>query len=242
MRRIVTIIFLALFLFPAFGFAEEYVFGKGTGVGVCEEFYKNIRRFHPRDIACYMQFDSDFKDFEAIEWEEWDLNEHKDLAIKIKKFLTFGDQFAKIADLDDERLFVPDLKNNPDFITDAMYFARIDIFNEGVPQNVIRYSEGHCMRTRPFAKFLLVLNRDNNLIDVKKTDPLMQNPSADKSLRGRIAAGIYNIYDAFTYKRRTYISHYVGIGNFCNEPLIIYELSGQKAKQICRYKTVIWCK
>lgn len=189
-----------------------------------------------------MKFDPDFKDFAKPQWEEWELNEHKDLAIKIKKFLTYGDQFAKNPDLDDEKLLPSDLRNDPFFINNTMYYTQIDINNDGDAENVILYYDGRCLRTRPFAKSLLVLNEDKTLIDVKKTDPLVRNRSWDKSLSGRIASNNFNSYDIFSYKGKIFISHYFGVGRFCEEPLSIYVITGNKAEEICSYKTMIWCK
>jgi hypothetical protein len=242
MRKMIGIMAITLFVFPALGIAEEFVFEKGKGVEVCEEYHKNIELYRPRDIACDREFDAEFKDFKKPQWEKWDLTANRDLAIKIKKFMIYGDQFAKIQDLDDEKHLVKDLRHNPYFITDVMHFARIDINNDGDPKNIILYSEGRCMRTRPFARLLLVLNEDKTFIDVEKTDPLMQNPSSSSSLKARMASHDFNTYDVFTYKGRTYFDDWFGSGTFCKETLRVYELSNNKTKEICRYKCMVGCK
>ena len=242
MRKMMVTMAIILFLFPALGTAEEFVFEKGKGVEVCEAYHKNIELYHPRDIACDRKFDPEFKDFKKPQWEKWDLTENRDLAIKIKKFMLYGDQFAKIPDLDDKGRLVKDLKHDPYFIADAMHFARIDINNDGDLENIIMYNEKRCMESRFFSRLLLVLSQDKTLIDDKKTDPLMQNPSSGSSLKARMMSHDFNTYDVFTYKGRTYFDDWFGRGFFCKETLKVYELSHNKAKEICRNKCMIRCK
>jgi len=236
-----TILFLALLFFPAFGFAEEYVFEKGAGLELCGQYHENIEWFHPRDIACDRKFRPEFKEFSKPKWEEWDLNANKDLSIRIKKFIWYGDQSINMPDLN-RLLFVDDLKNYPAFGLDSVYFTRIDINNDGQPENVILYSENKCLDTRIFSRLLLVLNEDKTRIDIQKTTPLVQNPSAEKSLQARLASSHFNVYDVFMYKGQIYFDHWSGEGSFCRETLSVYELSGPKVKEICKYKTMIWCK
>jgi len=57
-----------------------------------------------------------------------------------------------------------------------------DVDNDGKQEKIILYTDGRCMETHAYSRALLMLDEVNNQIDVKKTEPLLQNttdPRAD---------------------------------------------------------------
>jgi hypothetical protein len=89
------------------------------------------------------------------------------------------------------------------------------------------------METHAYSRGLLVLDEANNQVDVKKTEPLLQNttdPRAD--VRSKAAESNYQMYDVFFYKGQTYFDKW----NIRNWTLSVYmDLKG-KTKEVCTYK------
>jgi len=167
-----------------------------------------------------MKFDSEAKKLEFIR------------QMLIKKFSDFGDQSKKVKMLDDKDEYQSYLEEIV-LIGDTMFFTMVDIDNDGKQEKVILYNDGRCMDTHAYSRVLLVLDEVNNQIDVKKTEPLLQNttdPSAD--IRSKAAESNYQMYDVFFYKDQTYFDKW----NMRNWTLSVYIDSEGKTKEVCDYK------
>jgi hypothetical protein len=241
--RIFRAIILVVFLFPVLAFGEnnenaQYKFIKGKGIELCEAYYKNLILFEPRDIACERKFDSEFKEFKKPAWVKLNLTEHKELLKKICKFFLRCDQLAKDEQFDNKEQFEKHMKGTLLNIGSSVYFGRTDIDNDGKLENVVLYNDGRCNEMRVFAKALLVLNEDKTLISAKKTQSLLQNPFEPDIKCRRKKTYLYQLYDIFFYKNRTYFDKW----NVYDDTLSVYELSHDKTTEHCKFKCQYECK
>jgi len=223
--------------------SKVYLVEKGRGIELCDLYYRNLSLFNPVDIACQRRFDPEFSMFTKPTWEKWDLNEHRSVAIKIKKLLHYTDQSCSVPDLDDPKIMEMDLsRDSPYFLQDSAMLSRIDIDNDGKMETVVLYSEGRCMDMHVFSKPLVVLNDARTLVDVEQTSLLAQNPSSGTALYSRMASHDYNLYDVFFYKGRVLFDRWSGDGYFCNDYLSVFEISNHTTREICSYKVSLSCK
>ncbi|MBI3399770.1 MAG: hypothetical protein HY026_11160 [Deltaproteobacteria bacterium] len=260
MRKIVFV--LILFLFPAAGWAgeyapvkgdesegaynrrqyrsqlygqAEYVLKKGQGVEVCEAHFKNLETLTLNEMVC--QRDESYPEANGItmpKWEELDLKENKELVKRIGKFFTFGDQFIKDEMLDSEGYF-----NSQTLKYNSLKKTTADIDNDGKPEIVMLYREPRCDVERniayniPYSRSLFVLDEAKNQIDVKKTEPLLQNISkSGYDIKTKAIESIYRLYDVFFYKKDTYFDKW-----FIRDwTLTVYKLSNDRGSEVCRYK------
>ncbi len=215
-------------------FAGELVLVKGKGVPVCEAHSKNLKELNSvEDMVCERgKYYPEQNGITRPKWQELDLTENKELVKKIKKFSGFGDQSEKVKmydDKDEYESYLEELLR----IGDTMFLTIVDIDNDGKQEKVILYNDGRCMDTHVYSRALLVLDEVNNQIDVKKTEPLLQNttdPRAD--IRSKAAESNYQMYDVFFYKDQTYFDKW----NMRNWTLSVYIDSKGKTKEACNYK------
>lgn len=231
-KILVFILFVVLAL-PYAVFAGELLLIKGKGVPVCEAHYQNLKYL---DFAEHMVCDRDryYPEENGItrpKWEELDLKENKELVKKIEKFSYFGDQFEKIKMYDDKDEYESYL-DEIIRIGDTMFFTIVDINNDGKLEKVILYNHGCCMETHAYSRVLQVLDEVNNRIDVKKTEPLLQNTTDPRADIRSKADGLYQMYDVFFYKDQTYFDKW----NMRNWTLGVYIDSKGKTKEVCSYK------
>ena len=233
-RKIVLFVLFVVLALPYAMFAGELVLIKGKGVPVCEAHYKNLKELNfIEGMVC--ERDKYYPEKNGItrpKWEKLDLRENKELVKKIKKFSDFGDQFKKVKMLDDKDEYQSYLEEIV-LIGDTMSFTMVDVDNDGKQEKVILYNDGRCMDTHAYSRVLLVLDEVNNQIDVKKTEPLLQNttdPSAD--IRSKAAESNYQMYDVFFYQDQTYFDKW----NMRNWTLSVYIDSKGKTKEACNYK------
>jgi hypothetical protein len=219
--------------------ADELVLVKGKGCSVCEAHYKNLRSLELNDMVC--ERDKSYPEKNGItrpKWEVVDLRENKELIKKITKFFSKGDQFGASKLVDNEKEFEKYFNENVEKYN-LLIRSRVDIGNIGKPETVLLYREPRCDTVRnyeyniPYSRVLFVLDEAKNLIDVKKTEPLLQNPFAHLYEVGGKAQGyLYQIYDIFIYKNRTYFDKW----NVYDWTLSVYIQSNGKAKEVCKYK------
>ena len=232
-KNIFLFILFVVLALPCAVFAGELVLIKGKGVPVCEAHYKNLKEIH---YLKYMVCERDkyYPQQNGItrpKWEELDLKENKELVKKIMKFFYFGDQFAKIKmydDKDEYESYLEELLRTGD----TTFFTMVDINNDGKQEKVILYNHAQCMYTHAYSRFLLVLDEVNNQIDVKKTEPLLQNTTDPRADTRSKADSLYQIYDVFFYKDRTYFDRWDTDGWAGS----VYIDSKGITKGVCNYK------
>jgi len=233
-RKIFLFILFVVLALPYAVFAGELVLVKGKGVPVCEAHYKNLKELNfVEHMVC--ERDKNYPEQNGItrpKWKELDLKENKELLKKIKKFLEGGDQFEKIKMYDDKDEYESYLEELLRF-GDTMFFTMVDIDNDGKQEKIILYNDGRCMDTHVYSRALLVLDEVNNQVDVRKTEPLLQNttdPRAD--IRSKAGESNYQMYDVFFYKDQTYFDKW----NMRNWTLSVYIDSKGKTREVCNYK------
>ncbi len=233
-KKILLFVFLIMPAFPYAIFADGLVLVKGKDVPVCEAHYKNLKAMDPRYVeGMVCERDKYYPEQNGItrpKWEEMDLKENMELVKKIKKFLDEGDQFTKRKMYDDEKEYESYLELILR-IGDAMYFTNVDINNDGKPEKIILYNDARCMYTHVYARSLLVWDEDEKLIDVKETEPLLQNPFP-RDIKAKAVNHLYQIYDLFLYKNTTYFDRW----NIRDWTLSVYIQSEGKTKEVCNYK------
>ena len=231
-KKVLFVLFIILALPYAPSAGELYLI-KGKGVPVCEALYKNLKELNFfEDMVC--ERDKYYPDQYGItrpKWEELNLKENKDLLKKIKKFLEDGDQFKKIRMYDDEGEFEGYLKLVSD-IGDRMLFMKVDIDNDGKQDKLILYNDGRCMDTHVYSRALLVLDEVNNQIDVKKTEPLLQNTADPRAPIEAKVISHYQMYDVFFYKHQTYFDRW----DTDDRTGTVYIDSKGITKEVCKYK------
>jgi hypothetical protein len=114
----------------------------------------------------------------------------------------------------------------------TMFFTTVDIDNDGRQERIILYNHAQCMFTHAYSRVLLVLDEVNNQIDVKKTEPLLQNTTDPRADIRSKADGLYQMYDVFFYKDQTYFDKW----NMRNWTLSVYIDSKGITKEVCNYK------
>ena len=171
-------------------------------------------------------------------WEEVDLKENKELIKRITKFFSNGDQFSDFELIDNEKEFE---KYFNDHVLKYNLLTKtvVDIDNDGKPETVMLYRKPRCNTDRnaayniPYSRPLFVFDKDKNLIDIKKTEPFLQNPFGHLyDVKGKAMGYKYQIYDIFFYKNRTYFDKW----NVRDWSLKVYIQSKDKTKEVCTYK------
>lgn len=240
MRRIVLLTMVLVCFWPLESLSQSYKFEKGKKTELCElyfGYYKKVMSVSLYEMACERPTDPEFSEIKRPKWEILDLAQHKELIKRIYKFLDYGgDQFVRNPDLDDEGLF----KSYFDDLivrADVARFSTIDIDNDGKAENVLLYQRGLCREAHVYSKPLLVLNEDKTLIDPDKTEPLLQNPSIEDTLKAKVVENHYRLYDAFFYKGRTYFDRL----DVRTNSLSVFENSNGTVKELCRYKCLERC-
>jgi len=230
----------------------KYEFIKGKGVSVCEEYYRNLLSFHIYEIICGRTFKSKFKSFKEADWEELNLDEYFMAVRRIRKFISYGDQYEPDKEMYNEKLFIEGLKEDEENGWSKMQYAKLDIANNGMRENVILYSNGECLYSKTYARPIIILNVDNSMIDVVKTDMVLQNvpdqiPNKAKSeninyddIKTKAKNSMGNIYDVFTYKNKIYFDKWnADYSRLYN--IIIYKIENGKTEKICEYECLNAC-
>ena len=231
MRRKILLMFVWLFVFSTLAFADEYVLVKGKGVEVCEAHLKNLKTMNLYRMVCERnEYYPEANGIKRPKWERLDLRENKEIVKRIHKFFSYGDQFAEMKIMDDEKQF-EELMEVIYLKSHALYKAAMDIDNDGKAEKILLYSDGFCMETHVYSRPLFVLDENKNLIDVRKTEPLLRNPFP-RNLRAKAVNSGYQLYDIFIYKKETYFDKW----NMRDWTLTVYKLSKGSGREVCKYK------
>lgn len=228
MRKNIILLFILVFISPVSAFTDKLVLEKGKGVEVCEAYIEHIKNLSLQEMVCGEKTETET--IKRPKWERLELKENKELFKKIQKFLSDGDQFAEMKIMDDEKQF-EELMDNMYTRSDALYKATVNIDNDSKAEKVLRYSEGLCMESHVYARPLLILDADKNLINPVQTEPLLQNPFG-KDIKSKAQNHFYQLYDIFSFKNTTYFDKW----NMRDWTLSVYNLSKSKVREVCKYK------
>lgn len=234
MMKKIGILFFALALLPAAGWAGELKLIKGKGVEVCKAYQKSLQSMSLQDMVCGEKADT--KDFKRPKWGKLDFSGNKELLKKISNFISYGDQFAEDKgfgfEILSEKLWqeseVMGQKFPPMY---ALYTTKVDVDNDGMAERILLFREYICMFTRVYSRPLFVLDEAKNQIDVEKTEPLLQNPFP-RDIKAKAINHLYQLYDIFFYRGKTYFDKW----NMRDKTLNIYKQSKNETKEVCSYK------
>lgn len=241
MKKIIILMFIWLFVFSLSAFAaaiadDELVLVKGKGVPVCEAHLKNLKSLELNEMVC--ERDKSYPEANDItmpKWEEVDLRENKELVKRIHKFFAIGDQFGALKIIDDEKEFEEYFNRILKY--NSLKKTTVNIDNHDKPEIVMLYREPRCDVERniayniPYSRPLFVLDEEKKLIDVQKTEPLLQNPFP-RNIEAKAVNSGYQLYDIFIYKNYRYFDKW----NVYDWTLTVYKLSKSKVTEVCQYK------
>lgn len=238
-KKITTILAIIIFVFPAIVYADGLVMVKGKGCPVCEAHFKNLKSLELNEMVC--ERDESYPEENGItrpEWEEMDLIKNKELIKRITKFFSNGDQFSAFKLIDDEKEFEKYFEGHVlkyNLLTKTV----VDTDNDGKPETVMLYREPRCNTDRnyayniPYSRPLFVLDKINNLIDVKKTEPFLQNITQPRyDIKSEAQESLYRLYDVFFYKNETYFDKWF----IYDWSLTVYKMSKGRTEMICKFK------
>lgn len=225
-------------------YAGQYVLEKGKGVEVCEAYLKNLNSFdRVVPLACEREIHPSAKDFKKPAWKKLDAWENRELVTQTDKFLHGPYGYSQTNPQSWEEYVKGAIERHHLEID----IAKIDIDNDGKPENVIKYYSGSCETTGTYSTPILVVNPDLRTLDVEKTMRLMQNPTArmknPNPEYGDIVipperAGDKVMYDVFSYKTRTYFDRGVTLRQRSGIVLKVYKTEDRKTNEICTYRFI----
>lgn len=222
---------LSIFDRPALG--GNYKLEKGKGTPICEAYFTNLNSYsnYPYPMTCRREVNEKLGLLRKPSWKKIDAWKNRFLIKNVDKFLglelSFGD--AEKNPEEWERT----LKWRIKIHAAEMFVAKTDINNDGINDNVLMYSIGHCGSSHFYGTPILVLNSKENAVDLKKSYPLLQNPEGGKSeYAGRWG---YTMYDVFIYKNHVYFDRWSdqedqrGI-------LKLFKTMGDNTSELCELK------
>ena len=239
----------------------------GKGVEVCEEYEKNLNSFPPNPL--WRKIDPASKEFRKPVWSSMSIGE--EILFKIDDFVWQRDanpayyvnrtywrgttkEYIKA-----EKAF----KEDSGRVYWAREISKVDIDNDGIPENVVAANFGGG------GKILLVVNDDLSEIDYAKTKLLMRHPGREKmGILRPYAAGEWKLppsigsqentliddslhaayYGVFTYKGKNYFDlwwdapiieakddHPSGLESQVNRLRVFYAEKND-VKEVCAYR------
>lgn len=235
MKKIVTLLFILVFIYPVSGFAGEYVLQKRFPTGVkdhtfevaeknievCKAYEKNLNSFKdlPYAMVCERKINPELTDFKKPEWKELDLWENREKVKEIAKFLWYKDKF-------DEEKWLAKFKQDIEEKKPSLSETWIDINNDGKIDHVLRYDYLKCDPTNPIhfksagGKTIVVWDDNKNQLDDRFKTLFMRS-----------------MYDIFIYKERVYLDHFYGDLGLKDGKLYVFDsVMGDLGAITCVYK------
>src|SRR5436853_1689952 len=159
---------LLLLVFSGVAQAESFQLQE-KGCPVCQAFNVNVRV-----EGCSTSVDATTAPFRTPAWRPRDLMDSKDLILKIENFISRGDQFFH-SKLDEPKRLEAWIKQLVEFDQGKLWETEVDIDNDGVPDKVVKYEAGQCLRTMFWGTALVVLDGTGTSIDVARSKPIVQH-------------------------------------------------------------------
>jgi len=186
--------------------AGPYELTKGKGVPVCEAYKSNLDSFihYPNPMSCQREVNAKLGLFQKPIWTELDVWKNRSLLKEVDKLLGLGRSYGDAEKNPNE--WERTLKRRIKIHGAVLLTTRIDIDNDGILDNVLKYLNGDCGSSHFYGTPIFVLNSAKSAIDLKKTYPLLQSPDAVTSdFAGRWG---YTMYDVLIYKSRVYFDYW----------------------------------
>lgn len=224
MKKILFIL-LIIILLPSVSFSGEYLLLKGKNEDVCKTYLKNLNSFPNWPLmACERSFSEKIPNLKGIDWQPDYIEKDRERVILDK------DVWEKIFTFVDSRNFP---KKEPyDYPGYGILTAEIDIDNDGLMETVYKSEKFLCKSSKTYAIHLVVYDRNKNDIDMNKTKKVLSSAIRDNVV---ISDGV--MFDAFTYKEKTYFDMWDDRG-FVNDPekLTVYLFKNNQVQEKCVYK------
>lgn len=222
MKKLLFVLVL-LILAPTICLSEEYSLLEGKNNEVCEAYHKNLNSLTDSvgTIACERRFQEDNPDLKGIDWQ----STYAPDPISGHMTIINPDIWDKILSF-----VVPSRypMGRCVFRGYEIRKAKIDIDNDGIIEAVYRVEIYLCRSSKYYATYLVVFDEKKNEIDIKRTEKILKSAMQE----GVISAFV--MYDAFTYKGKTYFDMW-DEGGFENDPktLTVYLFENNHVQKIC---------
>jgi hypothetical protein len=225
MKKILFIL-VVLILLPTICLSEEYRLIEGKNEGVCKAYLKNLNSFPDwPEMACERSFSENIPELKGIDWQPtWICNQDQG-----KNTIINPDVWDKILTFVDPRGYPA--RKKYDFAGYNIREAKIEIDNDGTLKTVYRVEIYLCRSSSIYATYLIVFDEKKNDIDMDQTKKILQCGLRE----GSIASFV--MYDAFTYKGKTYFDMWDEWGSKKHQPtLTVYLFEKNEVKKICTYQ------
>jgi hypothetical protein len=225
MKKITKALFilLILFLLPTICLSDEYHLLEGKNEEVCKVYLKNLNLFPDWPLmACDRSFSEDIPDLKGIDWRPtW-----RTYPGKRETTINNPDVWDKILAFVDPGLYPT--RKKYDFTGYNIREAKIDIDNDGILDTVYRVEIYLCRSSKYYATYLVVFDEKKNEVDMERTKKILGSAIWE----GVLGHGV--MYDAFTYKGKTYFDMWDD-RSFENDPkmLTVYLFVNNKVQKIC---------
>lgn len=217
---------------------------KGKGVGVCEDYKKNLESFAlPRPLSCERNIYPNFSKFSKPEWEKVDLEEHREM---FRRILSYNNgvrsQFHPWWSKNDETL---DYKIS--YYKKRQYenilISKIDVNNDGLDENILMFKEGFCPNLADgfFKTSFYVLKQSPDYVDFVIDD----KNSLELILRrhNKLQNVNFTTMEIFSYNGNTYIDKYcfgknIALGCEGKNILSVYKIKTDMVEEVCQLKVI----
>jgi hypothetical protein len=217
--------------------AGDYQLILGKGIEVCEACLKNLQQQPVEAAVCDRQYATDLG-FSAPEWTPLDPGEHAEFYKRIINLIDEGDEFTRNPNLDDPKNFQRAIE------FDRLALTTTNIDNDGEPERLLRWSHGTCLNMfrgffYRYMSVLLVLAKDQRMVDRSKSDLLLQH--ASKGPKYLVGDPHLQLYQVFTYKGTVYFDKWDG-GGESDHPeinantLSVYRLNKGQTNKTCQIR------
>ena len=214
----------------AWAFEYRYKLHPSRRLEMCDLYLENLNSLDELSAICDRKMTGiESNGFLRLKWEDIDLRTNKNLAGKLYKFFTHGDQNYN------DNSWLPMLMNEASRGLSDAKKTTIDIDNDGTIETVVLFRRGLCGISKVFYRSLAILTKNLDEIDYNETEPLLQNPAGDDLINIRILAqggSLGQVYDVFLYKGRYYFDKY----EESRQRVVVYEILDNMPDVVCTYE------